>query len=108
MDNRICNIFNQRKILLKNLRTIDIKEFSKKRNYQLFLGIDKSGFYNLIFFRDSKSRFVSKELEELREISELVKRKFDTNIVKFVLFYSSPICSKVLKSNSDWKFYDFM
>ena len=41
MDNRICNIFNQRKILLKNLRTLDIKEFSKKRNYQLFLGIDK-------------------------------------------------------------------
>lgn len=108
MNNRVCNIFNQYKILLKNLQTLDIKEFSKKRNYQLFLGVDSNGFYNLIFFRESKSRFVNKELEELKNISELVKSKFDTNIVKFGLFYSSPICSKVLKSNLDWKFYDFM
>lgn len=108
MDNRVCNIFNQHKILLKNLKTLDIKEFSKKRNYQLYLGVDSSGFYNLLFFRESKSRFVNKELEELKKISQLVKSKFDINIVKFGLFYSSAICSKVIKSNLDWKFYDFM
>lgn len=108
MDNKICNIFNQNKILLKDLKTLDIKEFSKKRNYQLFLGVDEDGFYNLVFFRDAKSRFVNRELEELKKIIKLIKSKFDTNIVKFTLFYNSPICSKVLKSNLDWKFYDFM
>ncbi|HDX8143532.1 TPA: hypothetical protein RQJ12_001780, partial [Campylobacter fetus subsp. venerealis] len=101
-------IFSQNKILLKNLKTLDFGEFSKKRTYKLFIGIDKNSLYTLVFMREAKSKFIKKELDELVNITKLVETKFDTNIKKLILLYRSQICSKVIKNATDWKFYAFM
>lgn len=108
MNNIISEIFIKNRILLRNLQTLDITEFSKKRAYSLFFGVDRNNFYTLIFFRNAKSKFLKKELNDLYEICKLVEIKFDTNIKKKVLFYKSQICSKILKDTKDWKFYAFM
>lgn len=109
MDNQISEIFSQNKILLRNLKTLDFGEFSKKRTYKLFIGVDKNSLYTLVFMREAKSRFIKKEFDELEHITKLVEAKFDTNIKKLILLYRSEICSKVIKNaDKDWKFYAFM
>ncbi|ANE34006.1 hypothetical protein [Campylobacter hyointestinalis] len=108
MDNQICEIFNANKILLKNLKTLNFSDFSKRRSYQLFFGIDKNSFYTLVFLRNAKSKLLKKEFEELFDICKLIETKFDTNIKKHILFYNSQICSKIITQTKDWKFYAFM
>lgn len=108
MDNQISEIFSKNKILLRNLKTLDFSEFSKKRNYQLFLGIDRDSFYTLVFLRASKSKVFNKEIGDLAAICKEIENKFDTLIRRRVLIYNSQICQKVISVNKDWKFYAFM
>lgn len=107
MNNELSELLIGRKILLKKSREIDFAKYSRKRNYTLILGVDNNNFYNIIFFRKAKSKFLNKELAHLNEISSILESEVKANIKKRILFYSSEICSKV-KLNKDWKFYDFV
>ena len=111
MNNFISLLFSGQKLLLKNTKSLDFKAFSTKRNYELIYGIDESSFNTFVFIRNAKSRFVLKDLEFLNELSEKIASKLGIVVKKRVLFYNSPICSKVLKHEEFkkiWKFYDFM
>lgn len=111
MDNFISLLFSEQKLLLKNTKSLDFKAFSTKRNYELIYGVDESSFHTFVFIRKAKSRFVLSELEFLNELSDKIASKLSVVVKKRVLFYNSPICSKVLKNedfNKVWKFYDFM
>ncbi|ANE36162.1 hypothetical protein CIG11343_1148 [Campylobacter iguaniorum] len=108
MDNQISEIFSLNKILLRNLKTLDFSEFSKKRNYQLFLGIDTNSFYTLVFLRTAKSKVFNKEIGDLATVCKEIENKFDTLIKRRILIYNSQICQKVISANKDWKFYAFM
>lgn len=108
MNNQICEIFSRHNILLRDLRSLDFSKYSKKRNFKLFFGVDTKKMYTVVFLRFSKSKFLQKDLLELDDICLALESEFDTNIKKRVLLYKSSICSKVLKNNNLWTFYDFM
>lgn len=110
MDAKTLKIFESNKILLKNLKTLEIAEFSKSRVLSGYFGIDLKGFYNIIFIRAAKSRFLLKDAISLNELCKKYEEKFNTNIKKRMFFYNSQICSKAINElkNTSWKCHDFM
>lgn len=108
MNNFIANLFSERKLLLRELKTLKMSDFSKKRNYELIYGINAKDYHTLVFVRFSKSKMLQAELENLDLIANCVASKLNIIINKRVLFYNSKICSKLNKQNNKWKFYDFM
>ena len=108
MDNFIAQLFSERNVLLKELKTLNMSEFSKKRSYKLFYGIDKNNYHTLVFVRFAKSKMLLAELTSLEDIADDVAAKLGIVINKRALFYNSAICSKLLKQTTKWKFYDFM
>ena len=110
MNPKIWPLFEARKILLKDLKSVDLGEFCKRRTLSAYLGVDIKGFYEIVFLREAKSRLLLKEAHEIDEICAKIEQKFQTAIKKRVLFYSSEICSKsleMLKQNG-WRCYDFV
>lgn len=107
MNNQICDILTKNKILLKKLETLDFAKYSKKRGYELFFGVDLQNYFTAIFFRIAKSKILRAELKILDEICDKLGAENQTNIKKRILFYNSPICSKV-KADRSWKFYAFV
>lgn len=117
MDNFIAELFLKRKLILRNTKTLDFKAFSKKRNYELIYGIDEHDYHTFVFLRSAKSKMLSAELEFLDVLSDEIAAKLGIIVNKRILFYSSAICSKLIKptqnskniwNSKTWKFYDFM
>ena len=102
MQKQISELLLSKKLLLKNFKTLDTKEFSKKRSYEIYFGVDLDGFFTLVFVRNAKSRFISKDANELLSLDKIVKKR--------VLFYNSQMCSKSKKilEESEFIFYDFV
>ncbi|MCD8213368.1 MAG: hypothetical protein LUC34_04905 [Campylobacter sp.] len=110
MNQKIWALFEERRILLKNLKILEISEFCKKRSLTAYLGVDKNSFYEIVFIRDAKSRLLLKEAAQINEICAKFEQKFQTVIKKRVIFYNSQICSKSLDTlrQNGWRCYDFV
>ena len=110
MNQKIWELFEAKKILLKDIKALNTSEFSTKKTLDIFWGVDNKKFYNLIFLRKAKSRLLRKEALELEEISKKIEATFQINLRKKTIFYSSEICSKALKELQDnnWRCYDFV
>lgn len=110
MQKQISELLLSKKLLLKNFKTLDTKEFSKKRSYEIYFGVDLDGFFTLVFVRNAKSRFISKDANELLNLDKIVQEKLDKIVKKRVLFYNSQMCSKSKKilEESEFIFYDFV
>lgn len=106
MRDEIYQIFQAHNIVLKNLRWIDVSEFSKKRTLKFAVGVDLKGFYTMVVLRFAKARFLIKELEDIRQIYEQIEINLDTKIKKSIILYNSEICSKTQKALKDmgWKY----
>lgn len=94
MKDRVYQILETHDIALRELKHIDISKFSSKRTLSCVTGIDVKGFYNIIFIRDAKSRFLKKEFETILEIYSKIRAELGINFKKQMIFYSSDICSK--------------
>lgn len=94
MRARIYKIFEDKKIVLKDLKEIDLSKFTNKRTINCASGVDLKGFYTLVFIREAKSRFLKKEFDEILEIYSKIQADLEINFKKKTIFYSSPICSK--------------
>ena len=44
MNQKIWELFEAKKILLRDLKTIDTKEFSSKKTLEIFWGVDEKNF----------------------------------------------------------------
>ncbi|AQW81979.1 hypothetical protein [Campylobacter pinnipediorum] len=110
MNEKVFELFENKKILLRNLQKLNLSEFTKIRTISAYFGVDMKGFYTIVFISVAKSRFMKKNYIFLDDICDKYEKKFDTAIKKRILFYKSNICSKTLhelKSNS-WRCYDFV
>ncbi|MBE2985122.1 hypothetical protein CCAL9344_07350 [Campylobacter sp. RM9344] len=110
MNQKICELFEDKKILLRDLRRVDLSEFCKKRLFEAYFGVDTKGYYEIVFIRYAKSRLLKKEALEICELCKRIETKFDTSIRKRTLFFSSQICSKSLEifKQDGWRTYDFV
>lgn len=106
MSSEIYKIFEAHNLVLKDLKQIDLSEFSKKKTLKSAIGIDTKGFYTIVFIREAKSRFLKKEFEDIVKICRKIEEKLGLKIKKRVIFYGSQICSKTqnLIKESGWKY----
>ena len=70
MNQKIWELFEAKKILLKDIKALNTSEFSTKKTLDIFWGVDNKSFYNLVLLRTAKSRLLRKEALELEEISK--------------------------------------
>ncbi|MEH1010086.1 hypothetical protein QM027_03345 [Campylobacter concisus] len=68
MNQKIWELFEAKKILLRDLKRLDLSEFTKKRSLEAFFGVDTKNFYEIVFLRSAKSRLLLKEASEINEI----------------------------------------
>lgn len=109
MRSEIYKIFQARNIALRDLKEIDLNKFTTKRTLECIIGIDIKGFYNIVFIRSAKSRFLKKEFENILEIRSKIQADLGISFKKQTIFYSSEICSKTKKLMEEAGFkYDFM
>lgn len=110
MNQKIWELFEAKKILLRDLKRLDLSEFTKKRSLEAFFGVDTKNFYEIVFLRNAKSRLLLKEAGEINEICTKFEEKFQIKIKKRVILYNSQICSKSLNyfKEQGWSCYDFV
>lgn len=110
MEKQVCKLFEDKKILLKNLQCVDLSKFTKKRTYKCYYGVDIKGFYTIVLIRDAKSRFLISDFEFVEYLYAQICTKIGANIKKLICFYNSDICSKTLNSfkQKGWKSYAFV
>lgn len=101
-----CDLLVSKKIILKNLKEIDVK----KRVLKCFEGIDERDFYVLVFINSGKSRFLKANAKALNELFSSLCDKSGIGYKKKYFFYSCELCSKakeILKKEG-FKTYAFM
>ena len=49
MNQKIWGLFEAKKILLRDLKRLDLSEFTKKRSLEAFFGVDTKNFYEIVF-----------------------------------------------------------
>ena len=47
MNQKIWELFEAKKILLRDLKRLDLSEFTKKRSLEAFFGVDTKNFYEV-------------------------------------------------------------
>ncbi len=107
----LTNYFLNKNILFKNIEKIDLKELKSRKKLELYYALDIKKHYYAIFIINQKSRFISKNAQDLMLLlNDLIVLK-DHNFKKKILLISSPLCSKaklLLKENSWSVKNDFM
>lgn len=110
MDQKVVELFSDKKILLRNLQHVELGKITKIRTLDCYFGINLKSFYQIVFIRNAKSRLIKKDAINLNQIVAILEQNFDTAIKKRTLFYSSEICSKAKNElkNTGWTCYDFV
>lgn len=97
MNEKIAELLVEKKLLLKKFQTIEAKNFTKLRSYEIFFGVDLQNFNTLIFVKNAKTRFISKDALALLDLISSAENFLGKVVKKRILFLKSEICSKSLK-----------
>ena len=54
MNQKIWELFEAKKILLRDLKRLELSEFTKKRSLEAFFGVDTKNFKEIVFLISSK------------------------------------------------------
>lgn len=90
----IVEIFKNRGVVFKELKKLDLKKFGIKKRYEIFEGVDIKNRYYLIFVVDRKSRFVSKNVDDLLQIYQKISSIKDYNYKFLYTLFLTNFCSK--------------
>ena len=106
MIKKIAELLSAKNIILKNVRVINLADFTRSKTLFALIGTDERGYNNLIFLRVARGRILLKDACNLAQISQ----NLGVKIKKTTLFYCCEICSKSIKffKENSWKFYDFV
>ena len=64
MNQKIWELFEAKKILLRDLKRLELSEFTKKRSLEAFFGVYTKKFYEIVFLRIANIRLILKEASE--------------------------------------------
>jgi len=90
----IVEKLQEKKLLFKSLKEIDIKEFGSRKKIDLYLGVDLKKYYCCIIHISKKSRILKKEAEQLMEFHKKLEKYNDSKIKKRYIYIEAPLCSK--------------
>jgi len=102
----IVEFLQQKDIIFKSLKEIVPKEIGSRKKVGLYIGVDLTGYYNLVMQIEKKSRILQKEARELMVLHEKLEHYMDAKITKkYLLIMQAPLCSKAkaLLEENGWK-----
>ena len=98
----LLNLLEEKNLLFKSLKPIDLKLFSSRKKIDLYLGVNLKTYYACIIHIKKKSKILSKEAVELMEFHYKLEQLNQSRITKKYIYIQAPICSKakaLLKKN---------
>ncbi len=98
----IIEILQKNNIICKKLQEINL---NTKKKIRAFLGVNIKNEYCLIVAFYKKSRFLSKDIETLKEIENIAKINF--RYKKKILILNGEICSKAKEKLKEWRIFWF-
>ena len=103
----IIEILMKKKIIFKKFHEIDKKRLNTRKKIKIFEGVDLKSYYYAVFLIEQKSRFLTKNADEIEEIYQKLIIIQDHNFKKKIFLHSSPICSKAKESLKDrgWRVF---
>ncbi len=104
----VVEFLSKKKYIFKKLYSIDIKLLNSRKKIEIFEGVDIKSNYIAIFKVDQKSRFITKNSEEIVLLLDKLIKLQQHNYKKKILLISSPLCSKAKKYLEElkWKIYE--
>jgi hypothetical protein len=96
----LVEFLNSKNIICKKLKKI---ELNTKKKINAYLGVNLKNEYCLIVEFLKKSRFLSKDIETLKEIENAFPINF--RYKKKILILHSPICSKAKEKLENWRVF---
>ncbi len=94
----IIEILMKKKIIFKKFHEIDKKRLNTRKKIKIFEGVDLKSYYCAVFLIEQKSRFLTKNADEIEEIYQKLIILQDHNFKKKIFLHFSPICSKAKES----------
>jgi len=104
----IIDILQEKKLLFKKLKPIELKTLGSRKKIDLYLGVDLKKYYACIIHINKKSKILSKEALELMEIHKKLEVFNDSKINKKYLYVQAPLCSKAkaLFKEEKWRVWE--
>ena len=90
----IVELLQEKKLVFKSLKPIDIKELGSRKKIEIYLGVDLKSYYACIIHINKKSRILSKEAIELMQFHKRLEDYNDSKINKKYIYIQAPLCSK--------------
>jgi hypothetical protein len=100
----ILHLLQEKKLLFKKLKPIELKALGSRKKIDLYLGVDLKKYYACIMHINRKSKILSKEALELMEFHKKLELLNDSKIKKKYIYIQAPLCSKakVLLKEEKW------
>jgi hypothetical protein len=90
----ILHLLQEKKLLFKKLKPIELKALGSRKKIDLYLGVDLKKYYACIMHINRKSKILSKEALELMEFHKKLELFNDSKIKKKYIYIQAPLCSK--------------
>ena len=90
----ISDKLQEKGLLFKKLKPIDLKHFGSRKKIKIYLGVDLKKYYACIIHIKKKSRILSKEAIELMAFHQKLEKLNESVIKKKYMYIQAPLCSK--------------
>ena len=90
----IVELLQEKRLVFKSLKPIDVKELGSRKKIDIYLGVDLKSYYACIIHVDKKSRILRKEAMELMEFHKKLEAYNESKINKKYIYIQAPLCSK--------------
>ncbi len=90
----IVDLLQEKKLVFKSLKPIDVKELGSRKKIDIYLGVDLKSYYACIIHVSKKSRILRKEATELMEFHKKLEAYNESKINKKYIYIQAPLCSK--------------
>ena len=90
----IVDLLQEKKLVFKSLKPIDVKELGSRKKIDIYLGVDLKSYYACIIHVSKKSRILRKEAMGLMEFHKKLEAYNESKINKKYIYIQAPLCSK--------------
>ncbi len=100
----IVDLLQEKKLVFKSLKPIDVKELGSRKKIDIYLGVDLKSYYASIIHVAKKSRILRKEAMELMEFHKKLEAYNESKINKKYIYIQASLCSKAkaLFEEEEW------
>ncbi len=93
---KIVELCQERGMIFRSLKPIDLKSLGSRKRIQLFLGVDMERYYHVLISIEKKSRILRREAEELMGFHAKLEQSIASKIGKKCIIIKAPLCSKAM------------